>query len=98
MEKTIDVIHKASPKQLIFLVVKTPQDALTLVKGGVPIKSINIGNLHFTEGKKQLTPVISVDQSDVDTFNELHKLGVELEVRGIPTDKSTDLMKILESF
>ncbi|CAK7011131.1 MAG: PTS system sorbose-specific EIIB component [Peptostreptococcus russellii] len=98
IEKTIRVIHKASPKQHIFLVVKTPQDALKLVEGGVPIKSINIGNLHFEEGKKQLTSVISVDDDDVATFKKLHDLGVELEVRGIPTDKSTDLMKILKDY
>ncbi|MEG0249969.1 MAG: PTS N-acetylgalactosamine transporter subunit IIB [Peptostreptococcus sp.] len=98
IEKTIKVIHKASPKQHIFLVVKTPQDALKLVEGGVPIKSINIGNLHFGDGKKQLTSVISVNDDDVATFNKLHDLGVELEVRGIPTDKSTDLMKILKEY
>ena len=47
LQKTIDIIHKAAPSQKIFLVVRTPQNALTLIKGGVPIKEINVGNLHF---------------------------------------------------
>lgn len=33
LQKTIDVIHKASPKQHIFLVAENPSDVLTLVKG-----------------------------------------------------------------
>ena len=37
LEKTISTIHKASDKQMIFIVCETPQDVLTLVEGGVPI-------------------------------------------------------------
>lgn len=44
IEKTIRIIEKAAPRQKILLVVKTPQDALKLVEGGVPIKEINVGN------------------------------------------------------
>ena len=35
LQKTIDVIGKASPRQKIFIVAETPEDVLTLVKGGV---------------------------------------------------------------
>lgn len=33
-QKTIDVIHKANAKQLIFLVVKSPAAARKLIEGG----------------------------------------------------------------
>lgn len=36
LEKTIEVIHKAADRQKIFIVCKTPQDVLTLVKGVYP--------------------------------------------------------------
>ena len=54
LQKTIDVIGKASPRQKIFIVAETPEDVLTLVKGGVPIKKVNIGNMHMSEGKRQV--------------------------------------------
>ena len=38
IQKTIDTIHKASAKQLIFIVCENPQDVVKLVEGGVPIK------------------------------------------------------------
>src|SRR5699024_4553077 len=40
VQKTIEIIHKASTKQKIFVIVETPMDALALVEGGVPIKKL----------------------------------------------------------
>lgn len=53
VQKTIDIIGKAAPAQVIFLIVKTPQDALRLVEGGVPIHEINVGNVHNGPGRRR---------------------------------------------
>ena len=45
LQKTIEVIHKAAPRQKIFIICENPEDVLTLIKGGVPIKKVNIGNM-----------------------------------------------------
>lgn len=95
LQKTIDVIHDAGDWQHIFLVVKTPQDALTLVEGGVPITTLNIGNMHFKEGKKQVTSVISVDEDDKKTIRKLIEHGVKIEIRKVPDDPLTPVEKIL---
>lgn len=92
LQKTIDVIHKAAARQLIFIVCENPQDVLTLVKGGVPIKKVNIGNMHMAEGKRQVATSVAVDDADVDAFKQLQDMGVELEIRRVPTTpvESTD--------
>ena len=95
LQKTIDIIGRAADDQLIFLVVKTPQDALTLVEGGVPIKKINIGNLHYSEGKTQITNTVSIDDEDRKSFKKLMENGVQLEIRGVPTESATDINKYL---
>ncbi|MCO8290608.1 PTS N-acetylgalactosamine transporter subunit IIB [Tetragenococcus halophilus] len=92
LDKTIRIIHKAAPRQKIFIVVRTPQDALALVEGGVPINKINVGNIHYEEGKKQISKTVSVNDKDIETFNKLHEKGVELDVRGIPNERGFDLM------
>lgn len=92
LEKTIRIIDKAAPRQKIFIVVRTPQDALALVEGGVPIDKINVGNLHYEEGKKQISQTVSVDEDDITTFKKLDELGVELDVRGIPNESGFNLM------
>ena len=78
IQKTIDTIHKASAKQLIFIVCENPQDVVKLVEGGVPIKKVNIGNMHMAEGKRQVAGSVAVDDADVAAFKRLQELGVEL--------------------
>jgi N-acetylgalactosamine PTS system EIIB component len=95
LQKTINVIHKASPRQKIFLVVKDVHDALTLKEGGVPIDHINIGNMHYEEGKKQISATVSVDEKDMEAFKRLDELGVTLDVRGVPNEKGQNIMDLI---
>ena len=94
VQKTIDVIHKAAARQHIFLIVENPEDALRLVKGGVPIKKLNIGNMHMSEGKRQVATSVAVNDEDVAAFKELQELGVELEIRRVPSTPVEDTSKL----
>lgn len=94
VEKTIAVIDKASPKQMIAIICETPQDVLKLVQGGVPIKKVNIGNMHMSDGKRQVATSVAVDDSDVDAFRKLQELGVELEIRRVPDIAAEDINKL----
>ena len=92
IQKTIDIIHKASPNQHIAIICESPQDVLKLVEGGVPIKKVNIGNMHMADGKRQVATSVAVDDDDVATFKKLQDLGVELEIKRVPDTpaESTD--------
>ena len=96
VQKTIDTIHKASDSQKIFIVCETPKDVLALVEGGVPIKKVNIGNMHMSEGKRQVAGVVAVDDADVEAFKRLRDLGVELEIRKVPQERSEDIEKLFK--
>ena len=96
IQKTIDTIHKASAKQMIFIVCETPQDVLRLVEGGVPIKKVNIGNMHMSEGKRQVAGSVAVDDKDVEAFAKLRDLGVELEIRRVPTEAAESVEKLFK--
>jgi PTS system N-acetylgalactosamine-specific IIB component len=95
IQETIEKIHYASDDQLIFLVVRNPQDVVKLVEGDVPIRKVNIGNMHFSEGKQQITSTVSLDDADKKAFRRLCELGVELEIRRVPDESSIDILKFL---
>jgi PTS system N-acetylgalactosamine-specific IIB component len=95
VQKTIDVIHKASDRQKIMLVVKNPQDVLKLAQNGVPIDKVNVGNMHFEEGKKQITSTVSVDDKDIEAFKGLDKLGIKSTIQRVPDEKATDIMTLI---
>ncbi|MDR2977142.1 MAG: PTS N-acetylgalactosamine transporter subunit IIB [Streptococcaceae bacterium] len=94
IQKTIDIIGKANDKQLIFIICQDPEDVLKLVKGGVPIKKVNIGNMHMAEGKRQVATTVAVDDADVAAFKELQDLGVELIIQRVPTTPVEDASKL----
>lgn len=91
LQKTIETIHQASDKQVIFIACASPQDVLKLVEGGVPIRKVNIGNLHMSQGKRKVTNSVFVDDVDVAAFAKLRELGVELEIRRVPSEKAEDI-------
>ena len=94
--KTCEIIGKASPNQHIAIICENPQDVLKLVEGGVPIKSVNIGNMHMKEGKRQVATSVAVDDADVAAFKRLQELGVELFIQRVPDIAKEDIKKLFE--
>ena len=86
IQKVIDLIHKASPAQIIFIVVKDLKDAQALIRGGVPIKELNIGNIHNAEGKEQVTRSIFLGEEDKEIIRELSEnYHVQFNTKTTPT-------------
>ena len=79
----------------VLLLFTNPTDVLRMVEGGVAIKSVNIGGMSFKAGKKQITNVVSVDDTDIKAFKKLNEKGIELEIRKISSDSKVDLMSKL---
>lgn len=95
LQKTIEVIDKAAERQKIFILIRSPQDALTLVNGGVKIDKINIGNMHFKEGKRQVHDTVSLDPSDEEAFRSLLDAGVKCTIQRNPSDNPIDIHNFL---
>lgn len=95
INKTIDIIHKASPRQKIFILCDNPTDVARLVEGGVPIKKCNIGNMHFHEGKRQITKTVSVNEKDIEAFQRLNQQGVICTIQNTPDQSPVDVMTMI---
>lgn len=79
----------------IFLLVESPKNILDLFRKGVDIRSINVGGLHHSEGKRCVLPYVFVSDQDIDNFKELMAMGVEVECRDVPTAKKVDMRNLL---
>ena len=95
VQRTIDIIHTATPRQWILIMVASPADALALVKGGVPITKISIGHMQVGEGKRPVTPAVAVDDADITALKELRELGIELEIRYLPSSSPDPIDNLL---
>ena len=95
VQKAIEVMHSATPRQWILIMVASPADALALVKGGVPITKISIGHMQAGEGKRSVTPAVAIDDAGVAALRELQELGIELEIRYLPSSNPDPLENLL---
>jgi mannose PTS system EIIAB component len=77
------------------LIFTKPEPIVRLVKQGIKISSINVGGMRYLEGKQKISKTISVDESDVASFRELLKLGIEIETRMVPSEPKAKLEPIL---
>lgn len=94
LDKTIAIIHKASPKQHIFLVVRDPQSARKLVEGGVPINKLCIGNMHVGPDKSVYgDPHVYMDEKDKEDLRAIKAKGVDVYIQIAPGDHRIEFEK-----
>lgn len=88
LEKTAAIIGNAAPEQKIFIVCRTPKDVRTLVEKGVHLKDVNVGNMHFSEGKTPLTKKVYVDDQDMADLRYLVSQGINVYAQDVPGDST----------
>lgn len=86
IEKTINIIDKASPSQKIFIICRTPASVVKLIKGGVPIDKVNIGNMHVSHGKKSIGTKVYVDDNDVKDLDFIKSKVEEIFIQDTPAN------------
>ncbi len=59
-------------------------DALRLFGEGVRYSTLNVGNLHFAEGKVEITPSVYFSPEDFEAVHRLRHEGVAVNVRATP--------------
>ncbi|TWN45295.1 PTS system fructose-specific EIIB component [Bacillus licheniformis] len=79
------------------LLFENPGDIVSLIEAGVPIETVNVGGMRFENNRRQITKSVSVTEKDIKSFEQLHELGVKLELRQLPSDSSKDFMQMLRN-
>lgn len=70
-------------------------DARCASDAGVSMKTLNIGNLHYGPGKKQLLPHVAVSEQDSADLRTMQKREVQLDFRCVPSEKVRDAVEQL---
>ena len=88
-------IGESGDKVKSLLLFSNPVDVLAFLVQGGPLSSVNVGGMHFGEGKRQVGKTVCVSDQDVEAFKAIRDRGVELEVRAVPGDLREPLEKYL---
>ncbi|AXX65082.1 PTS mannose/fructose/sorbose transporter subunit IIB [Bombilactobacillus bombi] len=78
--------------QRVLVVAVSPIDIKYLLDNGLPIKTVNVGNLSRRSGTKRIRPTININEQERQAFQDLIDAGVEVTVIQTPKD-SLEYMK-----
>lgn len=84
IDRFVETYFKTESSQKLFLVVISPIVARTLVERNIPIRSINVGNLHYSKGKAVLNRKVYLDDEEIEAFNYLTGKGIDVFYQDVP--------------
>ena len=84
VQKTIDIIDKASSDQKILLICQNPHDLRRIIEGGVEIKEVDIGNLYYDKGDKKLSDKVAVSEEELKDLNYIKKHVDRIYIQDTP--------------
>jgi N-acetylgalactosamine PTS system EIIB component len=95
VEEAVLETQTANGKEKALVLFSNPVDVVAFLEKGGALKSVNVGGMHFTEGRKQVCKVLCVTDVDVEAFRRLKAKGIELEIRAVPGDLKEPIEKYL---
>ncbi len=69
------------------VLVATPRDALAAHEAGLRFSRLNLGNLHFAPGKRQVSASVSLGDEDREALAALEMRGVTVEAQAVPRER-----------
>lgn len=92
-EEAIEALSSGvTDKYRLFIVCETVDQAGALARTS-GVKSINLGNIAFSEGSRQVTKSIFLNEKDEESVKGLIDSGFELFAQMVPTESKTDARK-----
>jgi PTS system mannose-specific IIB component len=89
---------KGVPGVRTLLLVRDVRDALALGESGVAIPRLNLGNVHFANGRRQVAPSVYLDEGEMDALSRLSSLGTEVVARAVPSEHAIPLSTLKARF
>lgn len=78
------------------VIVSSIKDAYMLYGEGFGFLKLNIGNNKSTEGSRQLSYSVWVDEEDLAMLKKLMENGVEVSLQSVPRERFIDMKSILD--
>lgn len=85
-ELVADARLAGASREATLLLFSSCLDVRRAVDKGLRLNVLNVGNLHYGQGKRQLSPSVSLGAEDESCLRYLLTKGVELDFRCVPND------------
>ena len=87
----------AFASERVILLFSNPVDALRALKSGLDCGVLNIGGMHYVQGKRRLMDVLAVSDADLDALREIAARGIKVVIQTVPTQRPMPLEKVFKA-
>lgn len=97
LNETVNYIAQhQKAKDTSLILIKSVDDILTMAGLGLPPQRVNVGGIHYSEGREEYLSYLFLDKHEVEVFKELIQKGFVFYCQDIPNNASHDLRTLLE--
>lgn len=82
---------KTSPLKL-FVLIYSLKEAEELINAGADITNLNIGGLHFADGKEEVCNNFFLNAAEKEIIKRLNARGVEIDCRAVPKTENINIL------
>ena len=94
--KDVELQEDSPAGEKVLVLSKTPQPLLAMVRSGIEIKEIILGNMGGAPGRKHFNKSISASADEIQAFRDLVDAGVYVYCQMVPSDAKEDVKKLLK--
>ena len=78
------------------ILVNGPEVVEAILDAGVDLKNINVGGMHFREGRKNFLPYLYLSENEINSFKRCMQRGVNFTCLDVPTGNKINLKNVLK--
>ena len=97
-EAAVKINSETYRNKKAMLLVKGPKTLLSLIKKGVNVSSVNVGNVRPKNAAEQLYNYVFSTAEDIAVWKELCNMGISLTAQAMPGAASCNLNDVLEKY
>ncbi|MCB0290970.1 MAG: PTS sugar transporter subunit IIB [Calditrichaeota bacterium] len=96
LEETLAFTHAhIQAPDLSMVLLASPLDLARMAENGLQWKQINLGGIHYEEGRRQFLPYLFLSDREITLFRRLMKEGFRFECQDVPGSNRYNLEKVL---
>jgi PTS system mannose-specific IIB component len=96
--ETVDYRHLGEDERRTLILVRDVTGAVQAHAHGLALPKLNLGNVHFATGRRQVSASVFLSADELEQLKALASEGVEIEARGVPSERPVTFPEILERF
>lgn len=96
IEAAVQFIQKyQGAENTAMVLVSAPEDIKKIHEAGIALSGVNLGGLHYSEGRKEYLPYLFLTDEEVHVLKEMMTAGVRFECLDVPSGTKYNLAKLL---